>query len=45
MTRSTMSSRPTKEDLVSALPGDEPGEHHAQVSYGSREDMYGELNA
>ena len=43
MTRSTISPKPTKEDLVNALPGDEPREHRAQISYDPLEVMYGEF--
>ena len=45
MTRPAMSLRPTQEYPVSAPLNDERGEHRAQVSYSSREYMYGELNA
>ena len=45
MTRSTMSPRPTQENLVSALLVNEPEEHRNQVCYGPWEDMYGEFKA
>ena len=44
ITRSTMSLRPIQEDPVSAPPSEEPDNLRAQVSYDTREEMYGELN-